>query len=467
MKITLWLLALVMLVPQHVEAGERPNIVFILMDDLRADELGCTGHSFAKTPNIDRIAREGARFTNAFATTPLCSPSRACILTGQFAHTHGVRDNTDHAKLSHTLVTFPRVLHDTGYRTAFIGKWHMGTDDTPRPGFDHWVAFQGQGHYVDPEMNIDGRRQKVNGYATDILSAKAVEFLRKQSDQPFALYLSHKAVHPEVAQRPDGTLSDPTASVFFPAERHKHLYEGETFQRRPNADFDVLEGKPALARQIGKLPPLSRKTGTSDETIRNRARMMAAVDEGVGEIFKALEETKKLDETLIVFTSDHGYFFGEHGLSVERRLAYEEAIRIPLLMRYPPKIEAGKEYDAVVLTIDFAPTMLDFAGLRPPVRTQGRSFQDIFVDPTRRLRYSFLIEYFSDRVFERMDRMGYQAVRTPKWKYITYTDQQGMDELYDLQADPYERKNLINDPKAAKGLADAKAELQRLIESSR
>src|SRR5580693_3932906 len=155
----------------------RPNIVVILMDDLRWDELHSTGHPFALSPNLDRIAAEGASFRNAFVTSPLCSPSRACFLTGQYAHTHGITDNTDRSPASHRLPTFPRTLHDHGYETAFIGKWHMGVDDTPRPGFDHWIGFPGQGTYFNPRLNIDGRYVKKTGYTTDILSRYAVDLL--------------------------------------------------------------------------------------------------------------------------------------------------------------------------------------------------------------------------------------------------------------------------------------------------
>ncbi|MBX6314203.1 MAG: sulfatase-like hydrolase/transferase, partial [Isosphaeraceae bacterium] len=201
------------------EAPARPNIVFILVDDLRWDALGCTGHPFAETPNIDRIAREGVNFRNAFVTTPLCSPSRASFLTGRYVHAHGVKGNGDNSALSHRLVTFPRLLHDAGYETAFIGKWHMGTDDSPRPGFDRWVSFKGQGQYNDPILNVDGEAKKVEGYMTDLLNDHAVAFLKRSHEKPFLLYLSHKAVH----------------GPFTPAERHKDLYADRTITRPESA----------------------------------------------------------------------------------------------------------------------------------------------------------------------------------------------------------------------------------------
>lgn len=443
-------------------APPRPNIVFILMDDLRWDELGCTGHPFVRTPNIDRIAREGARFKNAYATTPLCSPSRASILTGRYAHAHGVRDNTNNDALSHRLTTFLLLLHRAGYETAFFGKWHMGTDDSPRPGIDHWLSFKGQGEYIDPEMNVNGKVEKFRGYATDILNGRAVQFVRAKHDQPFVLYLSHKAVHPKLLQRPDGSIDDPNASTFIPAERHRNLYVSENVPRRPNALIDKLEGKPALMRKLGNLPPLSRATGTSDEVIRNRLRMLMAVEEGVGDLFKALEQNKLLENTLIVFTSDHGYFYGEHGLSVERRLAYEETARIPLLMRYPPLIKAGSVYPPFVLATDLAPTFLELGGAPMPKDLHGVSLVPLLKAERENLRDSFLIEYFSDTVFPRMNKMGYQAVRSGRWKYIHYTDLEGMDELYDLEADPYEMRNRIDDVEGRQALPPLKADLRRL-----
>jgi N-acetylglucosamine-6-sulfatase len=448
------------------DAPARPNIVFVLMDDLRWDDLGCAGHPFVRTPHVDRIAREGALFRNAFATTPLCSPSRASFLTGLYAHRHGITDNTDRSALSRRLVTFPRLLHDAGYETAFIGKWHMGVDDAPRPGFDHWVGVPGQGTYRDPELNVDGKRVKVAGYTTDVFTDRALAFLKRERVRPFLLYLAHKAVHPELAQGPDGRVSDPGASTFLPALRHKKLYAGAPVPRRPNVK-DTLEGKPALQRKVGDLPPLGMKTGTSDEAVRDRLRLLAAVDEGVGRIFKALEEAKQLDNTLIVFTSDHGYFYGEHGLSVERRLAYEEAIRIPLLMRYPRLIKPGTKPDGLSLSVDLAPTLLDLAGVGPPRGMHGRSLVPLLKGEETDPRRSFLIEYFSDTVFPRVHKMGYRAVRTGRWKYIRYAELEGMDELYDLKNDPYEMKNMIKEPGAREALGRLKGELGKLLKETR
>jgi N-acetylglucosamine-6-sulfatase len=383
-----------------------------------------------------------------------------------YAHTHGVRDNTNNDARSHRLATFPRLLQESGYRTAFIGKWHMGTDDTPRPGFDHWVSVKGQGAYIDPELNVDGKRVSTRGYATDIFNEKALQFLQARHDKPFVLYLAHKAVHPSLTQRPDGTISDPTAAVFVPAERHRKLYEGAAVPRRPNIK-DTLEGKPALQRKIANLPPLGPETGTSDETIRNRLRMLAAVDEGVGQIFKTLAKNGQLANTLLVFTSDHGYFYGEHGLSVERRLAYEETIRIPLLLRCPRLIKAGRTFDPFILSIDLAPTLLELAGAKVPPGLHGRSFLPLLRGEKYVPREAFLVEHSSDTVFPRVQKMGYQAVRTERWKYIHYLELEGMDELYDLKEDPYEMKNLLREPRAADTVRDLQKQLAKLLAESR
>lgn len=444
----------------------RPNIVFILTDDLRADDISGIGQVYARTPHIDRIAKEGVRFNNAFVTTPLCSPSRASFLTGQYAHRHGITDNTDHDAASMNLNSFPKLLHAAGYTTAFVGKWHMGTNDAPRPGFDRWVGVAGQGEYLDPTVNIDGTRKQVkNDYVTDVFTDYAVDFLKKDYDKPFCLVLAHKAVHPDLTQFADGSLSDPSAGKFIPADRHKKLYADQAIERRPN--FGAPVGKPALQRKLGNLPPLSAKTGTNDETVRNRLRMLAAVDESVERIYEILQDTRKLDNTLIIFTSDEGYFYGEHGLSVERRLAYEESIRIPLLMRYPQLIKPRSQVDEMVLNLDIAPTLLDLAGVAVPADVEGRSIVPLLRNDKVVWRQSFLIEYFADRVFPRTMGLGYQAVRTTDSTYIHYTDLDNMDELYNVLRDPYQQKNLFQDGASQDQVLAMQAELVKLLKAGR
>jgi N-acetylglucosamine-6-sulfatase len=421
--------------PFAAAQAKRPNIVFVLVDDLRFDELGCTGHPFAQTPHADRLAREGALYRNAFAATPLCSPSRASFLTGQYPLRHGIRDNTDRSARSHQLVTWPRLLNDSGYRTAFIGKWHMGVDDSRRPGFDHWVSFPGQGESFDPPLNVDGKPVAARGYITDILTDHAVAFIEREASRPFCVYLSHKAIHPNVAQGPDGKVTGSgEAADFKVAPRHKDLYAGLPLPRRGNYKTPPRH-KPALQQSIPGVPPLSPATATDDETIRNRMRMTKAIDEGLGRILAVLEKAGQLDNTAIVFTSDHGYFYGEHCLSPERRLAYEEAIRIPLLIRYPRAYRPGTRIDAMTMSTDLFSMCLGWAGLPAP-RVPRRD--------------AVLIEYYSDTVFPRMRNMGYEAVRTARWKLIRYRDQQGADELYDLRTDPFELDNRIADPRAPK-----------------
>ena len=445
------------------DSTTRPNIIFILIDDLRWDEVD---YPFVKIPNIQRIAREGVRFRNAFVTTPLCSPSRASYLTGQYAHKHGITDNTDHSPRSHELVTFPRLLHDAGYETAFVGKWHMGVDDNPRPGIDHWVSVKGQGSYLDPEFNVNGKRETKHGYFTDILNEYALNFLKHNHTKPFLLYISHKAVHPDLVQYADGSVSDRNGGKFTPAERHKNLYADAPIPHRPNYGKPA-EGKPALLRKIGDQPPLGPKTVTDDETIRNRLRMLASVEDGVSDIFKTLENQKQLDNTLIIFTSDEGYFYGEHGLSVERRLAYEESIRIPLFMRWPKLIKAGSAVDQFALNIDIAPTLLEIGGAPPPKEIHGRSLVPLLRGEKVLWRDSFLIEYFSDKVFPRMSNMGYQAIRDGRWKYIHYVDLDRVDELYDLKADAYEMNNLAPRSEAGDTVAQMRAKLAQLLDSSK
>ena len=449
-------------------AGPRPNVVVILVDDLRWDDIAVAGHPFVETPNIDRVAREGARFLNAFAATPLCSPSRASILTGQHIHTNGIIDNTARDSASHRLPTFAIPMQAAGYRTGFIGKWHMGNDDSRRPGWTRWVGMKGQGEAVDPNLNVDGTRTTVKGYVTDVLTDHAVDFIRTSHDSSFVLFLAHKAVHPNVMQRDDGSVValDSQPEGFVAAERHRGRYATQRVPRRPNA-LRAPTGKPALARAIPGLPPLSPATGTSDRDVRSRLEMLLAVDESLGRIVATLDSLGALDNTLLIFTSDHGYFYGEHGLDQERRLAYEETARIPLLVRYPRVARAGSTPAQLVQTIDFASTILEIAGVRDTVPRDGRSLVPVLQGTATTWRSSILLEYYKDTVFPRILTMGYKAVRTERYKYIRYTELTGMDELYDLETDPFEMENLIATERGRALLPQLTAELERLQSSGR
>jgi arylsulfatase A-like enzyme len=446
------------------QPSRRPNIVVVLVDDLRWDDIGVAGHPFVETPNIDRLAAEGTRFLNAFAATPLCSPSRASILTGQYVRTNGIIDNTARDSASHQLPTFAIPLQAAGYRTGFFGKWHMGNDDSRRPGWTRWVAMRGQGEAVDPNLNIDGARSVVPGYVTDVLTDQVVRFLRDTSDErtPFMVFLAHKALHPNIMQRDDGSTqvlsSQPQG--FVPAPRHAGRYADRVVPRRANA-LKAPVGKPALARRIPGLPPLSPATGTSERDVRGRLEMLLGVDESLGRIVATLDSMNALDNTVIVFTSDHGYFYGEHGLDEERRLAYEETARIPLIIRYPRVAKAGATPAQMVQTIDFASTLLALAGVRDTVRREGVSLVPLLDGSATDWRRSVFIEYYSDIVFPRMLTMGYDAVRTERYTYIAYRDLAGMDELYDLETDPFQMTNLIGSAKGDSLLPTMRAELER------
>jgi N-acetylglucosamine-6-sulfatase len=454
--------------PAYAQAGNRLNFVVVLVDDMRWDDFGAGGHPFINTPNIDRVAAEGARFVNAFTATPLCSPSRASFLSGVHAHTHGIIDNTNRG--GHELDTFPRKLQSE-YDTAFVGKWHMGKDGTPRPGFDTWVSMSGQGTNYDPELYLGDKRVQTEGHVTDVLTDHAVAFLEAERSQPFLLYLSQKAVHP-----------DPTVGLveggFIAADRHLGLYDDEPIDRRPSAGVPPRD-KPALMREFEGLPPLGFDTATSDTAIRDRLEMMTGVDESVGRLLDALERIGQLDDTVFIVTSDHGYFYGEHGLNAQRRLAYEESIRVPLVIRYPKIIKAGSVIEQMAQSIDLAPTILELAGRPSDDSLHGRSLVPAMTGEASGWRSAILIEFFSDpeayirdtvtrgqrgvSEFARVQGIGYKAVRTNRYKYIQYTSLEDMNELYDLAADPYEMENLINAPSAQGILGEMQTELSRLL----
>ena len=449
----------------------QPNLVVILIDDLRFDETGASGHPYLRTPNIDRLANEGARFVNAFHPTPLCSPNRASIVTGQYASRHGIIDNVGRDAMSHRLPNYHLELGKLGYETAHIGKWHMGNDASPRPGYDHWVSFRGQGTITDPVLWENGEERAVEGYVTDILSEKAIQYVKRKRRKPFALFFAHKALHPDVQQKQDGTIDVGTMRGYVLPERHRDLYRGKLYPMRPSVRplEDVVKQKPAW-KEVFELrkDPSSRAfldaihVGTQEE-IRERAAMMASVDEGVGALLDALEETRQLERTCIVLLGDNGFFFGEHGLGAERRFAYEEGIRTAFFVRFPQRIPAGSRFAQMVLAIDIAPTMIELAGGRPGAHIQGRSLVPVMKGSAGKWRRSFLVEYFNESAWPWIVGMSYKAVRTGRHKLIHWVHKEGVDELYDLERDPYELTNVIGKPRYARVRKDLVRELRRLV----
>lgn len=454
------------------QAG-KPNIVMIVVDDMRFDEWGGGGHPFLQTPNIDRLAESGTRFSRAYHAVPLCSPNRASILTGQYPSRHGIIDNTARNRESFMLDLFPKYLQQAGYATAHVGKWHMGNSPDPRPGYDYWVCMEGQGRTIDPILFEENRSSVVKGYITDIFTDKAIGFMRENAERPFFLYIGHKAIHPEAVQRDDGSTDLDVPKEFIPAARHRGRYGGQTYARSPSwsPSATAEEGKPVIrdafkirSEVLEKDPRWenSMDLGISEKTIQDRAEMMLAVDESLGRITAELDKLGIAENTVIIFTSDNGYFFGEHGLSVERRLPYEESVRAPLIIRHPGLARQVPQVDALVVSIDLSATALDAAGLETPATIQGKSLLPLMRGQQAHLRNAVLIEYFSnENPFPWTARLDYRAVVTDQYKYIRWL-RFDSGELYDLGRDPYEQQNLIGEPSQQERVGQLHRELQRL-----
>ncbi len=445
--------------PAHCTAAELPplkplsgakprNVVLVLTDDHRFDAMGFMNHPFLETPNLDRLAKEGVHFTSAYVTTALCSPSRASILTGQYAHTHKVIDNNQ--PCPDGTIFFPQYLQRAGYETAFFGKWHMGGEsDEPRPGFDRWVSFRGQGTYLPSKngLNIDGKRVPQKGYITDELTDYCLEWLNARSgDKPFFIYLSHKAVHSE----------------FIPAERHKGRYKDakwtppETMALTP----ENLANQPRWVkdqRNSWHGVDFAYHTHTDIEAYYKRyCETLLAVDESLGRVLSALEAKNQLDDTLVIYMGDNGFCFGEHGL-IDKRTAYEASMRVPFLLRCPNYVKGGQVCDKVVANIDLAPTILEVAGLETPEHMQGQSFWKLLTNGNQPWRTALLYEYYWERNFPQTPTM--HAIRTPDFKFIRYQGIWDTDELYDIRNDPHETKNLIADPAHAKTVNQLRRQL--------
>jgi N-acetylglucosamine-6-sulfatase len=430
------------------ESPDRPDVLFILVDDLRYDALSFLGHPYVETPQIDKLRAQGAWMENAFVTTSICCPSRATFLTGTYASRHGVIDNETSEYVPEITPPVSKYLQEIGYRTAMIGKWHMGYSGKPRPYFDEWLSFDGQGRYYDPEfIYTDGTSEHFTGYTTDLLTDRAINFIDRQpKDQPYFLMLSHKAVH----------------EPFQPAPRHKTAFGANTKDPEPVSWSDTFEGKPEWQRrqqvrdvrwnwrtrevEEEQLPEaIPQVSWKQSKKYVEQLRCLAAVDDGVGQLLETLRERGTLDNTLIVFTSDNGYFHMEHR-RWDKRLAYEESLRIPMVVVYPSKIEAGLTITEMVSNVDFAPTVLAYAGLPMPEQMQGASMRPLFEGQVKGWRESIFYEYWTDLVHA-IPTM--RAVRGERFKLIQYPGLDDIDELYDLEKDPHEMTNLAMDPEYA------------------
>lgn len=453
--------------PAILAAKKQPNIIFVLTDDQRYDELGFM-NPVIDTPNMDKMATEGAHFENAFVTTALCSPSRASILTGQYMHNHGVVDNNKPPKPGTKF--FGSYLQEAGYNTAFVGKWHMGESqgkgakDAPQPGFDHWVSFPGQGRYY-PSMlgngkpytlNVDGKRAAQKGYITDELTDYSINWLNKQNeDKPFFLYLSHKAVHAD----------------FSPAKRHEKQYEGRVVpvpSSQANTE-ENYEGKPLWVKNQRNswhgvdFPYHSTLDVQSYKMQYHRA--LSAVDDSLGRLFTWLEKTGQDDNTIVILMGDNGFMFGEHGL-IDKRNAYEESMRVPMLMRGPGIVKKNHVVKEIAANIDIAPTVLDIAGVKTmPKQFEGQSLFALAKDKkVANWRDELLYEYYWE--FNYPSTPTTFALRTDDYKFITYHGVWDTEELYDIKNDPKEMHNLINDEAYLSVIADLRHRLFVKLENN-
>lgn len=450
--------------------AKRPNVLFILTDDMRWDAFGLGGNPHVKTPHIDRLGKEGVYFRNAFCTTSLCSPSRASILSGVYAHTHGVTNNF--TEYPTDLRSFPMALQKEGYDTAYFGKWHMGEEnDEPRPGFNWFVTHKGQGKYFDTEFNINGqRREVVKGYYTHAVTEMASEWLNRQRDgKPWCLMIGHKAPH----------------SFYFPEPKYEQAFQSVPVAY-PETAF-MLGDKPKwIAERLytwhGIYGPLFewRKKFPDDrpEAVRDFAAMTRAywgtilsVDDSVGHLRELLINRQELDHTIIVFMSDNGILNGEHGM-IDKRTMHEPSIRIVQLVRYPNLVPPGEPrvVDQQVLTIDVAPSLLELCSAPPLEKSQGRSWVKLCrtgEDPL--WRKSWFYHYNYEQQFPYTPNV--RGVRTDSWKYVHYPHGDGtadrhLAELYNIEFDPEERHNLIGKGKYAPVVAELKEELRRLMEET-
>lgn len=444
----------------RAQQARRPNILFVMTDDQRHDAMSCAGNRILQTPNMDRLAEGGVRFANGFVTNALCSPSRGTIVTGLYSHAHGVRTNGgDTHRLRPGVPTFPGLLQKAGYFTALVGKWHIASDPT---GFDHWCILPGQGVYHDPIMIANGGRIKLRGYVDDLIGDQALETLRSRPrNKPFALIYQFKAPH----------------RAWEPAERFEKVYDdiaipepptfNEGLGNRPQAvrhsDMQIADMPDFRQRGVpAELPREIRKHMNFQVFLKNYYRVLLGVDENLGRVLDYLDKERLAENTLVIYTGDNGFFLGEYGM-FDKRLMYEPSIRVPMLVRYPAAVKPRQvDTEHMVLNNDVAHTVLDYAGIPRPASMEhhGASWRPILEGKQASWRQSWLYEYFELPGPHCVGK--HRGVRTSRWKLIHYIQQPQEYELFDLENDPEERRNLYNDPAHKQQAAELRQELDRL-----
>ncbi|MFP4055260.1 MAG: sulfatase [Candidatus Brocadiia bacterium] len=460
----------------------RPNILFIMTDDHAAHAMSCYGSRINATPHMDRIAEDGMRLDSCFCTNSICSPSRATILTGQYEHVHGVRTLADN--LDRTRTTFATLLRDAGYQTALVGKWHLGTAPENRPrGFDYWTVLPGQGLYHDPLMHeMDphdpdrGVEKTLQGYVTDVITDIALDWLRRRDrERPFCLLVHHKAPHRH----------------WEPDEKHAAMYDDieipppdtlhDDYQHRATAAriARMRVGEHMNEKDLKRPVPQGLRGRDLREWayqlyIKDYLRTIASVDDNIGRLLDALDAEGLAEDTVVVYTSDQGFFLGDHGW-YDKRFFYEESLRMPLLVRYPREIPAGSTSDAMALNLDFAQTFLDYAGVEAPADMMGRSLRPVLAASTPRdWRTAMYYRYWMHLAHHNV--CAHYGVRTHRHKLIYYyglpLDASGaVDppmqpewELFDLDRDPQEMHSVYDRSAYAPTVAELKDELRRLRE---
>jgi arylsulfatase A-like enzyme len=430
--------------PPVSAADRKPNFVYVFTDDQRWDALGVVQREqgekgrfpWLKTPNLDRLAAEGVRFRNAFVVNSLCAPSRATLVTGQYGHVNGVVNN--HTSHPEGNLSLPALLRPAGYVSAYVGKWHHNGQSGKRPGFDYSASFVGQGKYFDCPIEVNGVATPSMGFVDDVTTDYAADYIRENKDRPFLLILGYKTCH----------------GPFTPPPRHEKTYEGAEARRVANLGWRPPYRPAGAGAGSGKDKAASSPESTTVPTNLGMFRGITAIDDNVGKLLDLLDELKLADDTVFCFSSDNGYYLGEHELG-DKRSAYEEALRVPMLVRYPRLVARGRTDDRMVLNVDPAATFLDLAGVPVPAAMHGRSWKPLLEGQADApWRDSFFYCYFFERGYATPTTT---AVRTQSAKLIKYPGHDDWTEMFDLVVDPYETKNLVADP--------AHAELRKLLEA--